>query len=70
MGSPAGLDYAGEFSTERKSSKTDTAELEVPVVGVGSAADLASVLVSNRELRRSVQLRKLFCTGHRKSLET
>jgi hypothetical protein len=67
MASPAGLDHARELSPKRKHPEADPAKLEVTVVGARAAAHLAAVPVPDRELLRPVQLRKLFCTGHRNS---
>src|SRR3954469_20326100 len=65
MCSPTRLDHAGELSTQREHTEADSAQLEVSVVRARSTAHLAAITVSRRKLLRAVQLRKLFCTGHR-----
>src|SRR5580704_4011084 len=56
MGSPARLDHAGDFSTEREESEANTAKLELPVIAPRTPADLAAAAVTYRELRSPIQL--------------
>jgi hypothetical protein len=64
MGSPAGLDHARDLAAEGEETEADAAELEVPVVATGAAADLAAVAVANAELRSAVELRERTSTSH------
>jgi len=52
--SPAGLDHTGELPAEREQPKTDTAQLEVAVIGARAAADLATIPVPHRKLLRTI----------------
>src|SRR5271170_1620026 len=65
--SPARLDHARDFSTEREHAKAHTAKLELPVVAASAAAHLATAAVTDRELRCPIQLCELTSTRHRPS---
>src|SRR5271170_5602663 len=62
--SPARLDHARDFSTEREHAKANTAKLELPVVAARPSANLATAAVTHGELRCPIQLRKLTSTSH------
>src|SRR5690348_12521925 len=70
MGSPAGLDHAGDLPAQRQDADADAAKLEFAVVAPRSAADIATVMLPHRELGLAIEFRELRCTGHGDILES
>jgi hypothetical protein len=64
MGSPAGLDYTGDFTTEGEQTKTDSTELELSVVAARAATNFAAAFRAHRKFRCAVKLCELTSTGH------
>ena len=52
----AGLAHAGDLTLVGQLTEADTADAVVAEVGVGTAADLAAVVLAGGELRRSLLL--------------
>ena len=56
VGLPAGLADAGDLALVSQLAEADTADAVVAQVSVGTAADLAAVVLTGRELGRSLLL--------------
>jgi hypothetical protein len=55
---PARLDQTGDLTAERKLAQVETAQFELAVVSARTATHTAAVAVSNRKLRRLLELRE------------
>src|SRR6478609_5295301 len=65
MISPTRLGNAGEFAFERHIAQANSAEFEVAVHGLGTAAHVTPPYLAGGELGGAVQLRPLRCSCHK-----